>query len=346
MSWFSRYLENQSFLIGDEGMNFGTIGTSWITSSFIDASRKADNFTLCAIYSRSEKKAKEFSAKHASPSFYTDLEEMAKSDEIDCVYIASPNSLHFEHAILFLKHKKHVICEKPIFSNAKEFREAFQVAEENGVYLFEAIRNIHSPNFKALKDAIGKVGPIKATNLHRCRYSSKYNEFLAGGRPNVFSTEFSGGALTDLGIYPLYLAVGLFGQPNKVSYTANVLESGVDGNGTLSLSYDSFTSTVLCSKISTSYIPCEIQGEKGTILFNDAGTIVDLKWIDNLTGQVEVIDTYSLEDDMKFEINNFTRIISSRNDKEYMELKDLSLITLSITEKARKQNGIIYGCEK
>jgi scyllo-inositol 2-dehydrogenase (NADP+) len=327
-------------------MNFGTIGTSWITSSFIDASRKSTDFILKAVYSRSEMKAKEFAEKHQAAFVYTELEEMAKSKKIDCVYIASPNSLHFEHALLFLRHKKHVICEKPIFSNTKELKEAFQVAEENGVYLFEAIRNLHSPNFKALKSAIEKIGPVRAANLHRSRYSSKYNEYLSGGRPNVFSAEYSGGALTDLGIYPLYLSTGLFGNPTKFSYSANVLDSGIDGSGTLTLGYNGFIATIMCSKISTSYIPCEIQGEKGTVVFEDAGNITDIKWIDNKTGQVTPIENYNMDDDMKFEINNFMQIISNKNEEDYLKLKELSLQTLSITEEARRQNGIVYGCER
>ncbi|GGA90975.1 Gfo/Idh/MocA family protein [Ornithinibacillus halotolerans] len=327
-------------------MNFGTVGTSWITSSFIQASQEVNNFTLTAVYSRSEQKVKDFAEKHQAPFVYTDLEEMAKSDKLDCIYIASPNSLHFEQAKLFLQHKKHVICEKPIFSNTKEFQEAFQVAEENGVYLFEAIRNIHTPNFEVLKHAVEKIGPVTSTILHRNRYSSKYKEYLAGGRPNVFTAEFSGGALTDLGIYPLALAVSLFGKPKQVSYVANMLESGVDGSGTLTLEYDNFVSTVMCSKISTSYIPCEIQGENGSILFDDAGSILDMKYIDNSSGQEEPIQTYSLEDNMQYEITNFLQIITSQNNEEYNRLKELSLLTLSITEEARKQNNIIYGSER
>ncbi|MFS0674075.1 Gfo/Idh/MocA family protein [Ornithinibacillus sp. 179-J 7C1 HS] len=327
-------------------MKFGTIGTSWITSSFIDASRKSNDFILKAVYSRSETRAKEFAEKQQAEHIYTNLEEMAKSDEIDCVYIASPNSFHFNHALLFLKHKKHVICEKPIFSNTEEFREAYRVADENEVFLFEAIRNIHSPNFKVLKNAIERIGPITSTILHRNRYSSKFDEFLAGGRPNVFSADFSGGALTDMGIYPLYLSVGLFGKPKKVSYSANLLESGIDGSGTLILSYDGFTSTIMCSKISTSYIPCEIQGQNGTVVFNDAGALVEMKLVDNSTNKVLPIETYATEDNMAFEIHNIKRIILTKNEQEYKELKELSLLTLSITEEARRQNGIIYGCER
>src|SRR5690606_41605797 len=100
------------------------------------------------------------------------------------------------------------------------------------------------------------------------------------------------------------------------------------------------------SKISTSYIQCEIQGEHGSILFDDAGSILDMKYIDNSSGEEEHIQTYSLEDNMQYEITNFLQIIASQNNEEYKRLKELSLLTLSITEEARKQNNIMYGSER
>ncbi|WP_099159257.1 Gfo/Idh/MocA family protein [Virgibacillus ndiopensis] len=327
-------------------MKYGTIGTSWITDSFIKASKKISDLTLTAVYSRSEEKARNFADTHGVKHAFTDLEHMAKSDVIDCIYIASPNSLHYEQAILFLKYKKHIICEKPIFSNTKELKEAYKVAEENNVYLFEAIRSIHAPNFKRLKENMAEIGKMRSAILHQVRYSSKYNSYLAGNNPNIFSAEFSGGALVDMGIYPLYLAVALFGEPDSVSYIATKLDSGVDGSGTLVLSYADFTCTIMCSKIVTSYIPCEIHGESGTFVFEDVSKINELRLIDNQTNQVTTIETPDIKEDMVYEIGNFRRIIKTNSVQEYEELKELSLIVLSITEEARRQNDIVYDCER
>ncbi|WP_164667832.1 Gfo/Idh/MocA family protein [Virgibacillus doumboii] len=327
-------------------MNYATIGTGWITEAFIQASREVNDFQLHAVYSRSEEKAKSFAEKHHAKDFFTDLEEMAACTNFDCVYIASPNSLHYKHAITFLKHGKHVICEKPIFSNTEELNEAYQVAEANNVYLFEAIRSIYSPNFQSLKASLGKVGTVRSCILHRGRYSSQYDNYLDGKNPNVFSLEFSGGALMDMGVYPLYLAVALFGKPDSVSYKPVILESGVDGSGTLVLTYDGFICTVMCSKITTSYIPCEIHGETGTLTFENAAQINNLAYIDRKAKQTTPIETNAVDQDMVYEIEAFAEIVRTNDVQSYKELKELSCEVLSVTEEARRQNGIVFESER
>ncbi|MFZ3578877.1 Gfo/Idh/MocA family protein [Virgibacillus sp. DJP39] len=327
-------------------LNFATVGTSWITTAFINASRETNDFTLTAVYSRSEEKAKEFAAIHGAPNMYTDFEQMAKSSQIECVYIASPNSLHFEQAIMFLKNKKHVICEKPIFSNTKELNQAHEVAKENHVYLFEAVRNIHSSNFQVLKERVNEIGQVRSMLLHRSKYSSRYDEYLKGEKPNIFSSNFSGGALVDLGVYPLYLAITLFGEPRTTSYFPVILDSGVDGNGTLVLTYSGFTCTIMCSKISDTNNSCEIHGEAGTLAFMNAGTITGLERFETKTKKRTLCKTTDIEHDMGYEIENFKRIIERNDIQEYRRLKDLSFAVLSITEKVRKQNGIWFKGEK
>ncbi|WP_106496522.1 Gfo/Idh/MocA family protein [Lentibacillus sp. Marseille-P4043] len=327
-------------------MKFGTIGTSWITEAFIDAANEADNFKLAAVYSRAEDKAKQFAEKNNAPHYFTDLQQMAASDELDCVYIASPNSLHFEQAVLFLKHKKHVICEKPIFSNTTELQEAHRIAEENEVYLFEAMRNIHSPNFLRLQENIKEIGTVRSMMLQRVQYSSRYDKYLAGETPNIFSAEFSGGALVDLGIYPLSIAVALFGKPQRVTYFPVILKSGIDGNGTLVLVYPDFTCTIVCSKISNSFNPNEIHGEEGTLLFGDSGTLTNQALVKTHSDEKVILDTVVHEHDMVFEINHFQEIIETENEQEYKRLKELNYLVLSITEEARKQSGIVFGVER
>jgi predicted dehydrogenase len=327
-------------------MNLGSVGTGWITQSFIQAAQQSKQFQLVGVYSRTEDKAKELADIYNAPRFFTDLNEMAKSPDIEVVYIASPNSIHFEQAITFLKNKKHVICEKPIFSNTNELEQAYRIAEENGVYLFEAIRNIHTPNFKILKEKLHMAGKLRSTILPYIQYSSRYDKFLQGEEPNIFSAEFSGGALVDLGVYPLYLAVGLFGEPKKVTYHPFLLHSGVDGSGTLVLEYTDFLCTILCSKVSHSIIPCEIHGESGTFVLEDAAPISEIKFFDSHTKESQVLSVAQEEHDMVYECKNIASIIESRNDQEYEVLKNWSKIVLRITEEARKQNNIVFDVEK
>ncbi|MEH7417853.1 Gfo/Idh/MocA family oxidoreductase [Neobacillus drentensis] len=323
-------------------MKFATVGTGWITESFIQAAKLSEQYQLVGVHSRTEEKAKQLAQHYNAPLYFTDVDEMAKSEEIQAVYIASPNSLHFEQTLTFLKNKKHVICEKPIFSNTAELEEAYQTAEENGVYLFEAIRNIHTPNFKILKEKLHMAGPLRSAILPYMKYSSRYDSFLKGEEPNIFSAAYSGGALVDLGVYPLYLAVCLFGEPQQVSYHPVVLRSGVDGSGTLLLNYEGFVCTVLCSKIVDSIIPCEIHGEKGTFVLEDAAPISEITFHDTRTKESKILGVDQEEQNMVYECINIAKIMETNNLKEYEQLKDWSKIVLRITEEARKQNHIMY----
>ena len=327
-------------------IHFGTVGTGWITESFVQAAKLSGQMQLAGVFSRTAEKAKQLADTYHAPKYYTDLEEMAKSEEIEAVYIASPNSVHFEQTLVFLKNKKHVICEKPIFSNLAELEEAYRIAEENGVYLFEAIRNMHTPNFQILKDNLHLAGPLRSTILPYIQYSSRYDLFLQGEEPNIFSAKFSGGALVDLGVYPLYLAVGLFGEPESVAYHPFILRSGVDGSGTLVLKYDDFVCTIMCSKISDSVLPCEIHGEKGTFILEDAAPISEIKFIDSHSKESQILSVEQEEQNMVYECINIAKIIRTNNIAEYEKFKKWSKIVLRITEEARKQNNIIFGSEK
>jgi predicted dehydrogenase len=327
-------------------INFGTVGTGWVTSSFIEAAHLSKEFRLSAVYSRTEEKAEMLAETYNASSVYSDIEEMARNEKIDVVYIASPNSVHYEQALIFLKNKKHVICEKPIFSNTSELEEAYKAAEENGVYLFEAIRNIHTPNFKILKEKLPMVGEIRSAILPYIKYSSRYDLFLQGEEPNIFSAAYSGGALVDLGVYPLYLAVGLFGAPKKATYHPVILRSGVDGSGTLVLEYEEFVCTILCSKLSHSTILCEIHGEEGTFVLEDAAPISQIEFFDSHTKESKIMSVPLEEKDMVYECKNLAGIINTKNQQEYLELKKLSEFVLRITEESRKQNNIIFDSEK
>lgn len=327
-------------------MKLGIVGTNWITSSFIEATKLSKAMRLTAVYSRTEEKAKRFADRHGAVETFTDIEIMARSNSIDCVYIASPNALHFEQAITFIKHEKHVICEKPIFSNKRELEKAYKVAEENDVFLFEAMRNIHMPNFHKSKESLNKVGRLRSAVLTYAKYSSRYDNVLNGEEPNIFSLDFSGGALVDLGVYPVAAAVSLFGKPKSITYSPAIIRTGVDGSGTLVLNYPDFTCTIICSKITSSFVVSEIQGEKGTLSIDNMGSFSEVGFTNIHTGAKTSIGDEQIDAAMAYEVEKFAEIIQTNNQQEYEVLKQLSHDVLEITEEARKQNGIFYRSER
>lgn len=191
---------------------------------------------------------------------------MAKSDAIDAVYIASPNSLHFPQTRLFLSHKKHVICEKPLASNLQEVEAAIACARENQVVLFEAFKTASLPNFVLLKQSLTKVGKVRKAFINYCQYSSRYQRYLDGENPNTFNPAFSNGSIMDIGFYCLASAVALWGEPHSVQATASLLDSGVDAHGVVVMDYGDFSVTLQHSKVSDSVLPSEIQGEAGSLV--------------------------------------------------------------------------------
>ena len=153
-------------------IRFAVIGTNWITRQFVEAAHESGKYKLTAVYSRSLEQAQHFANDFSVEHLFTSLEAMAESDAIDAVYIASPNALHFSQTQLFLSHKIHVICEKPLASNLAEVDAAIACARENQVVLFEAFKTACLPNFHLLRQALPKVGKLRKVFFNYCQYSS------------------------------------------------------------------------------------------------------------------------------------------------------------------------------
>ncbi|GLS91139.1 oxidoreductase [Psychromonas marina] len=246
-------------------INFAVIGTNWITEKFVNATRVEKQLSLRAVYSRTLQSAQLFGDKFSVTTCYDSLALLAQDVNVEAVYIASPNSLHFEQSMQMLKAGKHVICEKPLASNAQQVELLFQTAIENNVILFEAYMTAHLPNFKQIQDNLHKLGPLRKAHIHYCQYSSRYPAYLAGNNPNTFNPSFSNGSIMDIGYYCIAFSVALFGRPLSIQASAFLLDSGVDGCGTAILNYGTFSITIDHSKVSDSQLSNEIQGEQGSL---------------------------------------------------------------------------------
>ncbi|MED1419815.1 Gfo/Idh/MocA family oxidoreductase [Bacillus smithii] len=326
-------------------IKFAIIGTNWITEEFIKAAKEVPDFSLKAVYSRTEEKAKEFAAKVGAELTFTNLEEMAKSDEIDAVYIASPNSFHAEQAILLMNHGKHVICEKPMASNTKEVQAMIEAAQQNNVVLMEAMKTTLLPNFQAIRKHIHKIGKIRRYFASYCQYSSRYDAYKQGTVLNAFNPKFSNGSLMDLGVYCLYPMIVLFGKPLNVKANSVKLETGVDGEGSVILDYGEMDAVVQYSKISNSYIPAEIQGEEGSIIIDAIHTPqkVEIRYRD---GRIEDITETQDHHPMYYEAKEFIELIQNGKQQSEINSHQHSLTTIEIIEKARKQTGIVFPADK
>ncbi|WP_338778841.1 Gfo/Idh/MocA family oxidoreductase [Metabacillus sp. FJAT-52054] len=326
-------------------IRFGVIGTNWITEKFLDAAAQTGELELTAVYSRTEDRASQFAEKHGARHTYTSLEKFAASKEFDAVYIASPNSLHAEQAILCMNHGKHVLCEKPIASNAAEMKKMIEAAQANDVLLMEAMKTTLLPNFASIQSNLKKIGKIRRYVASYCQYSSRYDAYKEGKILNAFKPEFSNGSMMDIGIYCIAPMVALFGKPNSIQATAHLLESGVDGEGSILFQYDEHDAIVMFSKITDSYIPSEIQGEAGSIVIEKFSTMENVR-IQYRTGESENINVEQNENSMYDEAKEFAALIRSGKRESTINTFENSLIVLEIMDEARRQIGLVYPADQ
>lgn len=326
-------------------MKYSTIGTSWITDFFISAAKQSEKAELISCYSRSDQTGEAFANKHGINRWHTDLDKML-DDPSDFIYIASPNTVHFEQIIKCLEKGKHVFCEKPMVYTEEQWKKIYEQAKKSKRFVLEGYRHLYTPNYDRLKENMSKVGQVRSAVLQFAQYSSRYDEFKKGNITNVFSIEYGGGALMDLGVYPLSMAMDLFGEPNDIHYYPELLENGADGSGTLILSYEGFTVTILCSKIYQATIPSEIQGEAGTLTMDHIAPIESLTFYDVKEKSTKQLAVKQHEQDMIYQIKAFVEMVNREDWDSYEKSMERSRQTVAWAEKARKQQNILFPSER
>lgn len=335
-------------------IRFGVVGTNFITDWVIAGAREDERFELAAVCSRTQERGAEFAAKHNIPHIFTSLEDMVQSDVIDAVYIASPNYKHAEQSILAMRHGKHVLCEKPLASNASEVRQMVEASKQYGVTLMEAMKSTLSPNFLAAKQNLHRIGTPRRYFASFCQYSSRYDKFKEGIVLNAFRPELSNGAMMDIGVYTLYPLIALFGRPQSINAQGVVLSSGVDGQGAVNMQYDGFNATVLYSKIANSQLPAEIEGEDGNIIIDRIQTPVDVRFYPRQApasghekrAEGESLSPPETHNEYFYEVEEFINLIEQGRLESDINSHDCSVATMEVIDEVRRQLGVHYPADE
>ena len=259
---------------------------------------------------------------------------------LDVVYIASPNSLHFEQAKQVILAGKHAIIEKPAVSLPEEWQELVALSKQEEVYIFEAARNYHEKAFATIQDFL-KDKTIWGAHFTYAKYSSKMQALLSGKEPNVFSAKFSGGALMDLGVYPVYTAIRLFGSPQSARYSAYQLPNSVDLNGVGSLIYPDFQVGIQAGKNINSNLPAEIYTDQGTLTL-DGIEFISSAIFHGLDGQETLLPIQQASHTMQEEAKAFATVLLRKDRTAYEEwLKAASAVHQTLWTM-RKDAGIRF----
>lgn len=325
------------------------IGTNWITDQFVEAALSTKKYQLAAVYSRNLATAEKFGKKYGAPLYATDLADFFELD-FDTVYIASPNSLHFSQAKAAILAGKNVIVEKPAFSTPAEMTEIIALSNQKRVFFFEAARNIHETAFKKITEFLPLKDQILGADFSFMKYSSRYDLVLAGEEPNIFSPHFSGGALMDLGVYPLYAALAWFGMPRESHYFEKKIATEVDGLGVGILRYEDFDVSIRTGKISDSNQPAEIYLNDGTLVLNAINSISEAHFHNRLANQVEKLAVSQLPNPMVEEALDFAEVILNPRDpalgETYEEWVELARNVNQVLYDMRKSAGIVFDADE
>ena len=331
-------------------MKVGTIGSGVIVDRMIEAMKMTQGIEVCAVYSRTLLRAQEFAQKHHISKYYDDLDKMLNDDDLDTIYVASPNGLHYSQSKQALLAGKHVICEKPFVPTVQEAIDLFTIAKEKKVYIFEAITTIHLPNYKITASHLKDLGDIKMIQCNFSQYSSRYEKYKAFEVTNVFDPAFSGGSLMDINVYCIHFVVGLFGKPDSVQYVCNRGFNGVDTSGTALLFYpDKFA---ICTGAKHSSSPNHVysQGDQGTIRVygSSCGVCAHVEVLPTKGDMIGKKDTSSSRDigvdqkpHMIYECEDFLSIVQNHDSPAYEKLCQQTLDVVSILEECQKQNTMV-----
>ncbi|MCO4630062.1 NAD-dependent oxidoreductase [Streptococcus infantarius subsp. infantarius] len=316
-------------------MKLAILGTGKIVEEVLPVLKEINGIELSAILStpRSIEKAEKLAELYAISQANSDYDSILANPDVDTVYVALPNHLHYDYAKKALLVGKHVICEKPFTLTLAEFEDLAKIAEQKNRILLEAITNQYLGNFASIKANLAKLGDIKIVECNYSQYSSRYDAFKRGEIAPAFDPAKGGGALRDLNIYNIHLVVGLFGKPERVQYLAN-MERGVDTSGILIMDYGNFKAACIGAKDCSADIKSTIQGNKGSIaVLGPTNSMPELSL--SLNGQsLTMINENSLNHRMHDEFVAFQAIIEHEDMTATKLALDHSHLVMEVLDQA------------
>ncbi len=318
-------------------IRWGIAGPGIIANKFAKAIGNVEGAALCAVASRSKERGEAFAEMYSIPEVFASYEEMAASDKVDAVYISTAHPFHKPCAEIFLRAKKHVLCEKPMCVNKREAESLCALAKENGVFLMEAMWTRFIPAVIELEKIVknGEIGEVFDISADFCYASSPEEEV------KLFQNEMAGGSLLDVGVYGLHF-VSLFmgAEPEEIKAVARI-ENGVDLHTKIHLRFGegktaSVSSAISLKKPEDAYI----YGTKGYIhipAFYGANSFTVYK-----DGVAKQYEKPSLGDGFEEEIIETCRCIrEGRMESERFPHHE-TLRILSLMDEIRKQIRVSY----
>ena len=346
-------------------MKLGIIGTGKIIHEALPAMEPVKSIEKTAIFARphSREKGEKLAVSYGISKVYTDYQQLLAEADIDCVYIGLVNSAHYSYAREALLAGRHVILEKPFTSTVAEAEDLAALAREKGLFIMEAVTVLHSDLFDKMKEAVGKLGPIKLAHANYSQFSSRYTNYKAGKVEPAFDPDLSGGALYDINLYNIQYLTALLGNPQKAEYFPNRGFNGIDTSGILIMTYPEFTVACTGAKDCDGPSGISLQGEDGYMKLDGKPNVPNSLYLEYIDpDHPELVEspsggmdraklTFSYEAPevhhrMTREFEDFARIVDTADAREAEACINQTLNVMRVLEQARKGAGIRFGVDQ
>jgi predicted dehydrogenase len=319
-------------------IRWGVVGPGAIATGFADAMRMTDGGTIVAVASRSAKRAADFGDRFAIPTRYGDYESLAADPDVDVVYVATPQSRHEPDTLTFLRAGKHVLCEKPFALNARQAARMVEEAAHRGLFLMEAIWSRFLPAYRALVEVIGdgRIGePLLVEGDFGFRRPMEPDHRL-------FDVALGGGALLDLGIYPIQLCSLVLGTPEHVVAEGVVGETGVDEVVAAVLRHPEAKLGVVKAAIRVGMAcTARISGTDGWIDLPALMHCPNFLTVTTHAGPERIDGSYE-GNGLRFEIEEVHRCLSEGSAESSVMPLDETLALAATLDAIRAQVGVVY----
>lgn len=318
--------------------NFGwaVIGCGKIAEKAATQLKQIGAGKIVAVYNRTALRAEKFVKKFGGKVCKT-AEEAIKAEGVNCVYVATTHDSHAYFSTLALKAGVPVLCEKPISVNFDEAERLFSLAKERNVYLAEAMWTWHNPVTLKVKEwvdsgALGKIKRVKAT--------FGFPMLLVNKNPRLVKRELIGGVLLDLGIYPVRYVYGLFGEPERIECSANLL-NGIDLDDNIVMGYGNFKAEIYVSMRKLIGEKVVIEGTKGKVTVPYFHTAKQAR-LRGASREKIVCADYLFGLEFKHTAED---IMSGKRESGFCPPSS-TLETMRLLDSCRAQTGVIYPCEE
>jgi predicted dehydrogenase len=249
-------------MVARELLRWGLLGTGWIADSFATDLVLGDSGRVVAAGSRSQESADRFADKFGIPNRHSSYQALVEDPEVDVVYVATPHPMHHANALLALQAGKPVLVEKPFTMNAPEARELVATARSKGLFLMEAMWTRFLPHIAEIRRllAANALGDIVSVSADHGQWFAEDPGF------RLFAPELGGGALLDLGIYPVSFASMILGPPDRIVALIDPAFTGVDGQTSMLFGYAGGAQSILtCTLFAKSPARAAIVGTEARI---------------------------------------------------------------------------------